>query len=148
MTPLYFERQLLLANRALWIVFAILVPTMTVATLDSGEAAGALLTTLAIVGFVAAMRMNTTVTMDAVQLRYRPFFWRNVPLADIESATAVEFRPIRDWGGWGLRGLGRRKAWTTHGNRGVKLVLRDGRELTVGSQRPEALAAVLGTLIT
>lgn len=75
------------------------------------------------------------------------FVWmwrpRIVALADIRQAEAVTYRPIRDYGGWGIRR--RRKGWAYNvsGNRGVRIVLADGEHLLVGSRRAEELARSL-----
>lgn len=72
-----------------------------------------------------------------------PLYTRRVALADIISAEAVTYSPLAEYGGWGIRGWGKSVALNAHGNRGVRLALRDGRRLLVGSQRPEALAEAL-----
>jgi hypothetical protein len=66
-----------------------------------------------------------------------------VPLADVERAEAVVYRPVRDYGGWGIRGFGRRRALNARGNLGVLIVRRDGSTLLVGSQRPRELLQAL-----
>jgi hypothetical protein len=50
------------------------------------------------------------------------------------------YRPIRDYGGWGIRYGRGGKAYNVSGNRGVMLELSDGQKLLIGSQRPEELA--------
>ena len=65
---------------------------------------------------------------------------RRIRYADIESVGAVTYRPIREFGGWGIRGWGRRTAWTMRGNRAVRVKLVGGREVYVGSRFPQRLA--------
>jgi hypothetical protein len=71
--------------------------------------------------------------------------WRahRVPLANIASAEAVDFDPIRDYGGYGIRSNREGKAYIANGNGGVRVKLSDGSNLVVGSQRANALASVL-----
>jgi hypothetical protein len=71
--------------------------------------------------------------------------WRaqRVPLANISSAEVVDFDPIRDYGGYGIRSNREGKAYIASGNAGVRLKLSDGSNLVVGSQRARALASVL-----
>ncbi len=146
MAPIFNERQYLFANPVLWIVAAVMVGGF-VAIGPSVDALPGFAMSMLILPAVAAMNLRTAVFTDRIKLRYWPFFWKTIPLADVQSARAVTFRPLRDWGGWGLRGLGKRKAWTSHGNTGVLLELTDGRQFTIGSQRPQALAAALQTLV-
>ncbi len=80
-----------------------------------------------------------TVTFGALFPLYR----RRISVADIASAESVTYSPIADYGGWGIRGWGKKVALNARGNRGVRLTLRDGRRVLVGSQRPEELAEAL-----
>ncbi len=92
---------------------------------------------------VASLRMTTRVTPEALIARFGFLYSARVPLADIEHAEAIVYRPVRDYGGWGIRGIGRRRAVNARGNQGVLLVRRDGSTLLVGSQRPAELLAAL-----
>jgi len=74
-----------------------------------------------------------------IHLGSAPLLRRNVPYADIEGLASVQYRPIREFGGWGIRGWGRRKAWTARGDRAVVLTLVGARELYIGSDRPQRL---------
>jgi hypothetical protein len=76
------------------------------------------------------------------------------PLSDIETVEVQAFRPLQEFGGWGLRygrpqwsrqGDRRRGVWAFYfrGSRGVKVVRRDGRVYLVGSDHPERLMAVI-----
>ena len=90
-------------------------------------------------------KLETAVRPDGLHARFFPLHlrFRHFPFATIESATARTYKPVREYGGWGLRGWGRNRAWNMSGNQGVQLVFRDGRRLLLGSQRARELAAVL-----
>lgn len=66
-------------------------------------------------------------------------FKKVVPYADIAELESVEYQPIREFGGWGMRGFGKRRAWTARGNHAVKLTFVDGSELLIGSDHPQRL---------
>jgi hypothetical protein len=68
--------------------------------------------------------------------------WRRVrvPVADIREAAAIEFDPVREYGGYGVRSGPRGQAYIASGKQAVQLELRDGRKLLIGSQRAEELA--------
>lgn len=72
-----------------------------------------------------------------------PLYRRRILRSEIASAKPITYRPIPDYGGWGIRGTGRNVALNARGNRGVRLTLQDGRIVLVGSQNAEALAAAL-----
>lgn len=107
----------------------------------------------AIVLFVGALKLFlgglTVLVQDTrivLHLGSVPAIKRVVPFSDILEMRSVVYRPIREFGGWGVRGFGRRKAWTARGNRAVALRLRDDRELLVGSDHPKRLEERLRTL--
>ena len=65
---------------------------------------------------------------------------KRIAYRDMESAAAVTYSPIREFGGWGIRPMGGKTAWTIRGNRAVRVVLRSGRQIYVGSRFPQRLA--------
>ena len=72
---------------------------------------------------------------------------KTVPLDAIVSLESVRYRPLREFGGWGVRGWGKTQAWTARGDRAVVVGLGEGRRLYVGSDRPERLEdAIRGAL--
>jgi hypothetical protein len=92
---------------------------------------------------VLTLRQTTTVADDAVTVRFGPFYRMRIPFSEIAHAEAVSYRPVRDYGGWGIRGLGRRRALNTRGNLGVLVTRADGSTVLIGSQEPRELLAAL-----
>jgi hypothetical protein len=92
---------------------------------------------------VLTLRQTTRVEPGAVTVRYGFLYRSSIPVADIRLAEAVQYRPVRDYGGWGIRGLGRRRALSMRGDRGVLLTRADGSTMLIGSQRPRDLLAAL-----
>ena len=96
-------------------------------------------------GFILSLKLETEVRRDAVLVRLWPIHrsWVRIPLATIQEAEAVTYRPIREYGGWGLRYGPNGKAYNVSGNRGVQLAYGAGRRLLIGSRRPEELARTI-----
>lgn len=95
---------------------------------------------------VFALHMTTEATADVLTVWYGwlPIYRRSVAVADLKSCKVVEYRPIADHRGWGVRsGRDGERVLTARGDRGVLLAFADGGKLLVGSQRPEELAEVL-----
>lgn len=94
-------------------------------------------------------RLETTVYRNRLVIRFRPFHIRGRVFAmdEIEEAEAREYRPILEYGGWGIRYGLSGMAYNVSGNRGVQLSLRDGRRVLIGSQRADELAAAIVPLI-
>jgi hypothetical protein len=102
-----------------------------------------LLGVVALLGALLTMRLTTTVTSDALSVRYGFLYKTRVPLSEIALAEAVEYAPVREYGGWGIRGSRRRRALNARGNRGVLVTRSDGTTLLVGSQKPRELLEAL-----
>lgn len=62
-------------------------------------------------------------------------------LSEIEKAEPVIYRPIVDFGGWGIR-YGKKGMWAynVYGNKGVIVSLKSGKKFLLGTQKPEELA--------
>jgi len=95
---------------------------------------------------VGLLRMTTEVTPTHVRIYFGwvPTYRRAVEIVAIQRLEVVTYRPIADYGGWGIRsGRDGERVLNARGNRGVRLDLSDGTRLLIGSQRPEALASAL-----
>jgi hypothetical protein len=89
------------------------------------------------------LRQTTRVEDQGVTVRFGFLYSARVPFGEIARAEAVSYHPIREYGGWGIRGFGRRRALNMSGNLGVLLTRRDGSTLMIGSQKPRELLAAL-----
>lgn len=95
-------------------------------------------------GLIYAVRMTTTVNRDKLTIRYWPIVTRIIPVAQLSSCEAREYRPIREYGGWGIRWAGKRgMAYSMYGKQGVQLELQNGSRLLIGSQRAAELEKAL-----
>ena len=84
--------------------------------------------------------MTTEVTPDRSPglVRLGPDLSAIVPIDTIRCVEVVTYRPIADYGFWGIRsGRDGERALIARGNRGVRLELTDGSKLLIGSQQPE-----------
>jgi hypothetical protein len=95
---------------------------------------------------ICLLQMTTEVTPAEVRVWFGwvPIYRRVVSIADIRRYQVVQYRPIVDYGGWGIRaGRDGERVLNARGNRGVRLELTDGTKLLIGSQRPEELAETI-----
>jgi hypothetical protein len=108
-----------------------------------GLLAGVLLPIMIVAGL---LRMTTEVgpTDLRVWFGWIPTYRRVVPIVTIQRLEVVTYRPLADYGGWGIRqGRDGTRVLNARGNRGVRIELADGTKLLVGSQHPEELARAL-----
>jgi hypothetical protein len=90
-----------------------------------------------------AMRLRTEVRRDGLEIRFAPLLRRHIPLEDIAEAYARTYRPVREYGGWGIRWGPGGRAYNVKGNEGVQLVLTNGSRLLIGSQNAGELAEAI-----
>ena len=96
--------------------------------------------------FAAVARMITEVRPGVLRVRVYPFRWVKILLSDIRDAEPRQYSALREYGGWGIRtSLKNGRAYNASGNRGIQLVLSDGRRVLIGTQEPDQLMAALLT---
>lgn len=90
-------------------------------------------------------RLQTRLDTTGLYLRFFPFHWsyKKIDFDSIATVYARIYRPLGEFGGWGIRWGSGGKAYNVSGNRGVQLLLKNGKKILIGSQRPDELAATL-----
>jgi hypothetical protein len=91
------------------------------------------------------LELEVRVDDETLSIRFAPLSRKRIPLATIASCEPRTYRPLVEYGGWGIRYSLSGKGWAYNvsGNRGVQLVLTDGSRILVGSRRPSDLADAL-----
>jgi len=94
------------------------------------------------------IKLETDVRQDGLYVRFFPLHlsYKRIPLEDVERMEACTYRPILEYGGWGIRFRRGGKAYNISGNRGVRLDFSNGRRLLIGSQKSEELAAAIESI--
>lgn len=95
-----------------------------------------------------SIRLETEVRSDGVYVRFFPLSrsFQRFGRENIEKCEVATYRPLRDYGGYGIRYSSQGKAYNVSGNQGVRLHLREGRPLLIGSQMPEHLASAVRSI--
>jgi len=90
------------------------------------------------------VKLVTDLGPDKLSISMRGL-WRvhHVPLALIENVEVVTFDAAKDFGGFGMRSVGRTKAYVARGCHGVRLKLNRGAAVVIGSQRADELAGAI-----
>ena len=90
------------------------------------------------------LRLHVYVYRRHIYIRFRPFVSRRIHLSEIRSCAARTYRPIWEYGGWGIRWRPKRGwAYNVSGKEGVQLVLTNGKKILIGSGRAEELAVAI-----
>ncbi|MBI1389890.1 MAG: hypothetical protein GC154_15730 [bacterium] len=95
------------------------------------------------------MHMNTTVRRDGLYIQWIPFHWWKIRIS-LDNVTRVEactYRPIQEYGGWGIQYGPHGMAYNVSGDQGVRLHYEDGKYLLIGSQDPKKLAKAIEKIL-
>ena len=102
---------------------------------------------LTLPGLCLSMNLATEVRRDGLYVRFFPFHLQFFKVDGIQQAQACEYSPIGEYGGWGIRYGATGKAFNVQGNQGVKLTLKSGQTLLIGSQRSAELASAISATL-
>jgi hypothetical protein len=106
----------------------------------------------ALLGLVMALVAGLVldVRLDATGAYYRllplQWHWQHVAWPEVSRAYLRRYDPLSEYGGWGIKGTARNRAYNIANDEGLQLELRDGRRVLLGTQRPTELAQVLAQL--
>ena len=117
---------------------------------NSGSLVGLLIAILFIgifLIFFFILRLELQIKQDGIYVRFFPlqFSTRFYPWTNIVRVFVKKYRPIVDFGGWGIRyGLfGKGKVLNVSGNIGLQLIFTDNKKLLIGTQQAERLDKIL-----
>lgn len=93
-------------------------------------------------------KLHTEIDETGIRLKFWPFPAKEFQWEEIEKAYLREYRPLAEYGGWGVRWGSAGKAYNTKGNQGLQLVLNTGgnNKFLIGTQEAERLAGYLESI--
>ncbi|MEJ5302230.1 MAG: hypothetical protein HPY80_01085 [Bacteroidales bacterium] len=92
-----------------------------------------------------SMRLEIIIDERGISFSFRPFIkYRQYSWDAISYAWVRKYRAIGEYGGWGYRGVGRRRRAFTLGEKyGIQIITTDGRDILLGTARHEIAASAL-----
>jgi hypothetical protein len=110
-----------------------------------------LLIMAAVIFLVLKAKLIIEITEHAIIFRFPPFINKSrvINRNEIDRFEVRKYKPIREYGGWGIR-LGMRKsgiAYNVHGSTGLQLYLVNGRKILLGTQRKDAIHSAMEKMI-
>lgn len=92
------------------------------------------------------LRLETKITQEGWYYRFLPFQigFRRIGWDEIQNAEIRNYNPVREYLGWGWRVSDHGTAYNVKGDIGLKLVLKSGKHILFGTQKPEDLQEALG----
>lgn len=95
------------------------------------------------------LKLETKVRSDGLYVRFFSVHirYKKFGAADLEQYYARTYKPMLEYGGWGIRFGKNGRAYNANGNKGVQLVLTSGKKLLIGSRKPDELVAAIDRIL-
>ena len=89
--------------------------------------------------------LRLKISTEGLHFQFFPFHFKShvINLEDIDKFKALEYSPLKEYGGWGIKYGFKGKAYNVSGNKGVKIFLKNETNIMFGSQRHNELAKAL-----
>ncbi len=143
----------------LWLKLAIIIPLiigvsgLLWAEPKAEQTTTNLIISFAVLGAISALfylsKLDTRIDEKGITLRFFPFqrYYYFVGWDEIEEAYIRQYKPIMEYGGWGLRYTFRNgKAYNVRGNKGLQLLLKSGKKFLIGTQNETGMQSYLQEL--
>ena len=136
---IYFEiqqfRQKWIWIILLFVLFALFLPIF------SGMISILLSVILILTGFCFIwlfynMKLITEIKDDSIHIKFLPFIARVIYFNEITKYKIRQYKPIVEYGGWGIRFNKSGKAYTVSGNIGMQIQMSTGKGVLIGTQQP------------
>lgn len=91
-----------------------------------------LLTTLALLIMLLIIYLKVTANKNKIAIKFYPFFKREIGFNEIKNIEIIKYKPLKDYGGWGIRYGSKGKAYTIGGNLGLSITLLNDKNILIG----------------
>ena len=83
-----------------------------------------------------SMKLINEIKGDSIHIKFSPFTTQIIHFSEIIKYEIRQYRPIIEYGGWGIRFNRSGKAYTVSGNIGIQIQLSAGKGILIGTQQP------------
>lgn len=104
-----------------------------------------MITLVLILVFISSLKLETRIDDLGVSFRYFPFIrsWRKIEKNNILSINVINYSPLTDYGGWGLKGNKTTKAYSILGTEGVLIDTGEKKKIMIGTSKAKELRSFL-----
>ena len=87
----------------------------------------------------------TRIDYIGIHIKFVPFHFRTIHFnwEDIAKCEVCKYNPLKEYLGWGIRYGMRGKAYNVRGNMGIKLQLKNGKQILIGTQKADEVEKVI-----
>lgn len=96
-----------------------------------------------------SIKLVTEVRYDGLYVRFFPlqFHSHKISYGDIKNYEIRTYSALKEYGGYGIRLGTKGKAYNVYGNKGIQFEFQDGKQLLVGTQKPEEFFSTLTSVV-
>ena len=100
-----------------------------------------LVITIPVVWLLYFSKLVIEIRSDGIWFQFPPMLnrWKCIRKDEIESYIMRVYKPVWEFGGWGIKGGRRNKAYNVSGNIGLQICLKDGKKVLFGTQKKQAV---------
>lgn len=157
---IFLEKQFIKRWWLIMLILAVILIVVGTAYYASSEASEettiivsiiSLLVAFPIVFALLLLRLDTRIDEKGIYTYFRPFGFTSKFFAwkDITQCYVRSYSPLKEYGGWGMRGFGKRaKAYNVAGNQGIQITTKEGKKFLIGTQEPKNAQSTINQLFT
>lgn len=98
-----------------------------------------ILSALIILILAIFLKLDTNIVNGNINVKLPPILNKNIGRDEISRIEKINYRPLIDFGGWGIRFGKGGIIYNMRGNQAVKLSLKSGKIIYIGTQNPDQL---------
>lgn len=98
-----------------------------------------------LLGCIIYTKFIISIDRNSINIRFYPFMLKNkeLPIKDLERYYTRKYRPLMEYGGWGIRWNSNGRAYCIRGKMAVQLEFKSGSKILIGTQKPDELKAAI-----
>jgi hypothetical protein len=95
-------------------------------------------------------KLETIINNEGIFYRLYPInvTFLRIDIHEINNFKIVEYNPIGDFGGWGIRFGKNKKAYTTSGKKGIEFQLNNKKDVLLGTKKTDEFEKAMKKIIT
>lgn len=110
---------------------------------DGGTIAMAIIFGLLFPVMFLLMRGEVKVTREAIMITFSPLYRKRIELSSIKKIEKVGLKPLREFGGWGIRWNGMKWGFILDGDGGVEITSPPNKIYVISSRHAGELYKIL-----
>lgn len=95
------------------------------------------------------IRFKVEINQDGLWFSYPPLLRKihQIKKEEIERFEVRTYNPVLDYGGWGIKGSSKNKAYNVSGNTGLQLYMKNGSKILFGTQQSGAIEYAMNKMM-